>query len=229
MYISGEELLQNAWTPVLVLSSVHTYLTLFNENSIKNVLIRAQNDSYFPQTSCLWILSPINYTINLHFVLSPFSSLYTDVTPAMGQVFSSFTLLPSLACHILCGESLWPFPSAQVENRISAPPSLCQPVQAFQQLSYRRHIFLLFFWVTHFMFLGLLNFRLGLSEILEKNLKECLQEILIVSPTYLTNTLLLRSSTRTLACVFKDRTNNVPWQSTDDTMKTCPERFLLQF
>lgn len=159
-------------------------------------------------------------------MLSPFSSLYTDVTPAMGQMFSSFTLLPSLACHILCGESLWPFASAQVEDRISAPPIRCQPVQAFQQLPYRRHILLLFFWITHFVFLGLLNLRLGLSEILERNLKECLQESLIVSPTYLTVT---HCSTRTLACVFKDRTNNVPWQSTDDTMKTSPETFLFQF
>lgn len=137
VYTSGEELLQKAWTLVLILSSFHTYLRLFNENRLRNVWIRAQNYSSFPQTSCLWIFSPIFYNIKLYFVpslpllTSAFFSLYTDVTPAMGQVLSCLTLLPSLAYGFLNGESLCTLASPQAEDRISSPPSWWQPVKAF--------------------------------------------------------------------------------------------------
>lgn len=52
------------------------------------------------------------------------------MTPAMGQMFSSFPLLSSLAYPILCGESLCALASAQVEDRISLSSSWWQPVQA---------------------------------------------------------------------------------------------------
>ena len=102
-----------------------SYLRLFNENDISNVWIRTQNDSYFPQTSSQWILPSISYNMKLYFVprlpqlTSPFFSLYTRVTPAMGWVLSSLPLFPSPAYSILYGDGLWPLAPHQAADGIS--------------------------------------------------------------------------------------------------------------
>lgn len=111
MCISVEKLLQKAWTLVLILTSFHTYLRLFNESSIKNFWIRMQNYSSCPRTSCLCLLSPINYNISciLYLVSKSSQVLCTLTWPPQWDKCS----LPLLFCLP------WPIPFSM--ERVCVP------------------------------------------------------------------------------------------------------------